>query len=52
MDWQFAGKALWSPDGQFLATRNDSQPKCVWLWSAASLELASLVQQVRQAPCC
>ncbi|KAK9835124.1 hypothetical protein WJX81_000128 [Elliptochloris bilobata] len=39
------GKAVWSPDGQFLATRNDAQPGCVWLWSAARLELASVVQQ-------
>lgn len=44
-----AGKALWSADGQFLATGNDAQPECVWLWSAARLALAAVVQQVPPA---
>jgi hypothetical protein len=38
-----AGWAKWSPDSQFLATRNDNMPGAVWVWDMAAMELCAVL---------
>lgn len=37
------GVVSWSHDSQFIASRNDSMPHSVWIWSAESMTLQSVV---------
>eukprot|EP00462_Mataza_sp_D1_P005949 CAMPEP_0175125378 /NCGR_PEP_ID=MMETSP0087-20121206/3284_1 /TAXON_ID=136419 /ORGANISM="Unknown Unknown, Strain D1" /LENGTH=553 /DNA_ID=CAMNT_0016407211 /DNA_START=41 /DNA_END=1699 /DNA_ORIENTATION=+ len=39
------GLVRWSPDENFLATRNDNMPKAVWVWDMRRLALSSVLKQ-------
>jgi WD40 repeat protein len=51
-----AGLVSWSPDSQFLVTRNDNMPSTLWVWDMATMELSAVlnhmsdIQDVRWAP--
>lgn len=45
------GKALFSWDGQYLATRNDNSPNTVWIWNMAKLSLAAVLIQKQSVTC-
>nr|GMC71582.1 WD repeat-containing protein WRAP73 [Ipomoea batatas] len=48
----------WSPDSQYICTRNDSMPTVLWIWDIHHLELAAIliqkdpVRAVAWDPCC
>ena len=46
------GLLAWSPDGRYLATRNDNMPTTLWVWDSAStglLAAVSTLQPLRSA---
>ncbi|CAM8973504.1 unnamed protein product [Rhodiola kirilowii] len=42
---QGVGLVLWSADGQYICTRNDSMPTTLWIWDIKHLELAAILVQ-------
>ncbi|KAF0301546.1 WD repeat-containing protein WRAP73 [Amphibalanus amphitrite] len=38
-------RVLFSPDSQYVATRCDAVPECVWIWATATLSLHTLLVQ-------
>jgi hypothetical protein len=41
----------WSPDGNLLAVREDSQPRCLWIWHALEAQLCALLVQMDEIVC-
>lgn len=41
----------WSGDGQYLAAREESHPRCVWIWSALDAKLVALLVQLDSVSC-
>lgn len=38
-----AGLVSWSPDSQFLVTRNDNMSGSLWVWDMTTMELSSVL---------
>lgn len=36
----------WSPDGDYLATRDESYPRCLWIWKPLEAKLVALLVQL------
>mmetsp|Transcript_26839 Transcript_26839/g.43836 ORF Transcript_26839/g.43836 Transcript_26839/m.43836 type:complete len:432 (-) Transcript_26839:209-1504(-) len=45
------GILLWSSDGRYLLTKNDSQPNALWIWDNTRLSLSSLLIQNSPIKC-
>jgi hypothetical protein len=41
----------WSPDGNLLAMREESQPRCLWVWHALEAQLCALLVQMDAVVC-
>jgi hypothetical protein len=41
----------WSPDGNLLAVREESQPRCLWIWHALEAQLCALLVQMDGIVC-
>ena len=41
----------WSPEGNLLAMREESQPRCLWVWHALEAQLCALLVQMDSVVC-
>lgn len=42
----YVGNMAWSADGAYLAVQNENMPHALFIWSAQTLELVSILLQV------